>query len=577
MPVVPYSPVANVEPTTQGISPVRIDAPSAAFGTDVAAAIGGLGKAVEGAGNELYARADAMQQLKNESDARDADTQYMIAAGDLHAKYSALEGKAAVDAYPDYAKALQDARIQQRNTLTNPIAQKMYDGNSLSTMGRSIFNGAGHAATENKAYALGTATSQVDLDAKAVEDNPQDDAAFNQKIQKTQANAKTISALKGFDDGGAQEQDLTRKLTSGIWASRITGFAKTDPFAASTYLDAHKTEMTQTDYDRVSNIVQTKGTAVGAVNIANSVFAAHRQPDGTYDATAAEMHDEVKAQATKFDPDNPLLATTAIQKLDGQMNQDRYATRLDLIDTKQTIAQAIRANGITDVQGLLAIPGMDKVVAKLPDTDRNALQGQINRYNAAANKQTNEDTAIRLNGLSNNDVEAFLNTDLTKEHLSKSDMEKFQDKQAKLKANANADPRVFRAMGQIKGAMGSQLQALGIYSRNAKDPDDYDHFTGALSSALDVWEQDHGKPASAKDVTETIAPQLLQQQNVPGRYWGSSQVPFYNAPPPDDFKEKLTTDLKSRGGVEPTDEQVQRAWTRMQYIKLYGGKSKSSE
>src|ERR1017187_7925457 len=245
---VPYSPVPDVEPSQRSVGPANVNAPAAAFGTDVASAIGGLGKAIEGAGNELFSRAYAMQQLKNEADARDADTNYMIAAGDLHAKYSALEGKDAVDAYPKYAQDLKDQRMQFRGSLTNPQAQKMYDTNSLSTMGRSIFNGAGHAATQNKQYALGTATAQIDLDAKSVEDNPNDEGLFQQKISKTRDNVRTLSGLKGFDVDGPQEQDLERKAVSGIWRSRIEGMAKTDPFGASTFLEAHKTEMVSTDY-----------------------------------------------------------------------------------------------------------------------------------------------------------------------------------------------------------------------------------------------------------------------------------------------------------------------------------------
>ncbi len=167
-PKVPYNPVPEVTPADVSTQPIRIHTPSEAFGSAQAEGLSHLGAAVSAAGNELYTRAYAMQQLTNESDARDADTQYMIEAGKLHASYNALEGKARVDAYDEYAKNLQETRVKIRNGLGNPQAQKMYDGSSLSTMGRTIFNGAGAAASAGIQYNKGTLVGQVNQDTKTV-------------------------------------------------------------------------------------------------------------------------------------------------------------------------------------------------------------------------------------------------------------------------------------------------------------------------------------------------------------------------------------------------------------------------
>src|SRR5581483_2698427 len=100
MPQVPYQPVPQVAPSEAATPGVRVNAPTEAFGGASAAATEGLGKGFEQAGNELFGRAVALQQLANETEAREADAQYMLQAGDLHAKFNALEGKERVNAFP---------------------------------------------------------------------------------------------------------------------------------------------------------------------------------------------------------------------------------------------------------------------------------------------------------------------------------------------------------------------------------------------------------------------------------------------------------------------------------------------
>src|SRR5579862_2514600 len=127
MPQVPYSGVPQVSPVDAPTPRYQADATPAAFGANVAAAVGNLGKTVEGAGNEIFQRGLAMQDLYNHSEAQQADADYMQKAGELHANYSSLQGKAAVDAYPGYISDLQDARKSIRDGLSNGMSQKLFD------------------------------------------------------------------------------------------------------------------------------------------------------------------------------------------------------------------------------------------------------------------------------------------------------------------------------------------------------------------------------------------------------------------------------------------------------------------
>src|SRR5207237_421186 len=118
----------------------------------------------------------------NHSEAQQADADYMARAGELHAAFSARQGKDAVDAYPQYMEDLRKARTDIGSGLSNPMSQKLYDAQSLSTMGRTIFNGAGHAATQNKVYAIGSSQSKDHATNDQVLGSPMDEAGFRANL-----------------------------------------------------------------------------------------------------------------------------------------------------------------------------------------------------------------------------------------------------------------------------------------------------------------------------------------------------------------------------------------------------------
>ena len=208
----------------------------------------------------------------------------------------------------------------------------------------------------------------------------------------------------------------------------------------------------------------------------------------------------------------------------------------------------------------------------------------INRYNAARDKVSNEENYFKLKGMASNDVEGFLNTDLTSQGLAKGDIDKLMTLQKQLKAIPDSDPRVNRAVTQIRVAMGTQLEALDVFKRTEKNKDDYDKYTGALQQALDVFQEANKRPPTYKELTDKdgIASEVLKTVSEPGFFnaasWGGedkgthNEYPRFKVPPPDDFTEKLITDVKSKGGLEPTPEQIQRAYARTQFMQLYGKK-----
>lgn len=586
---VPYAPVPTEKVNAGGTPGLNVSVSATAFGSQAAEAQGAAAKMVEHAdvalygqisdlgkefgkvGNEMWERAVALQQLRNDTEARNAEAKYMLDAGTLHANYNSLTGKAAVDAFPGYMEGLKAAREKIRDTLSNDDSKRRYDGPSQTLLSRSIFNGAGHAATANKQWQLNTAKSEMELDAKTVEDDPKDDILFHSKLKRTRDNAAQIAAIQGYEPGSAPEQELALKASSALWSQRIIGLSRTAPFEAAALLDANKTRMTGQDFLRVDNSVRSQARAVGAANIADFVYKSNLDEEGKSTKTLAFMEDEVAAHAKANSPDDPILVQHAIASLRGKYNQDKSARRQEELANLEVVRGAL-LKGPIDIRQMRMDPKVAAAIDALPASKQVAIPGEINRFNASANKISNQENYNRLWGMSNNDVEAFLNTDVTKEGLSQEDMRKMMEKQRKLKEYPSQDPRVGRAIGQIRGAMGSQLEALKIYKREAGNKDEYDKFTGAVQAALDVWTEEKKSPPTYKDVVETIGPQVIKQVSEPGMLWGTNETRFFKQAVPSAFADKVKADVVAKGGTEPTPEQIHRAYIRIEFIKLYGKK-----
>ena len=235
MPQVPYNPVPDVAPQDNPIPQRRLDSPGAAFGTTIGAATEHLGDVTEGAGNEIFQRGMAMQDLYNHSVVTDAVTDGMKQIGDVHAKLTAMQGKDAVDYYQNgYQDDLNNVRTSIRDDLPNGMQQKMFDQEIQGVIGRTIFNGAGHAATENKQYAIGAAGARVKESQNAALMNPTDEAGFQQHLQDTISNTNAQWSLKGADPDTINA--ATQKAVSDLYVNRITGLAKTQPFQANKIL-----------------------------------------------------------------------------------------------------------------------------------------------------------------------------------------------------------------------------------------------------------------------------------------------------------------------------------------------------
>lgn len=267
----PYQPVPEESLQQIGTRPIREDTPFAAFGGATAEALSQLGQTVEHSSTEMFNRAVALQQLDNETERQNADAQYLIKGGEIYANFRALQGKAAVDAYPKYVSDLEDLRQNIRGGLSNPESQRLFDSSSLSTMGRTIMYGSTHMAAENKSYLIGSAQARVGISADNALAHPADEGAFQSEIANTKQQVASLGAMQGW---GQDKTDFeTSKAVSNVALKRIEGMAKTNPFGAEQLMKKYVADGTirGEQQEAVRNFVLGQSRTVGARNISHTI------------------------------------------------------------------------------------------------------------------------------------------------------------------------------------------------------------------------------------------------------------------------------------------------------------------
>ena len=269
---VPYTGDDTVSPQERPAQRVWVDAPAAAFGTGIAQATEGLGTTMEGAGKELFDRAIAMQQLNQETDAQAKGTSAMQEMGQLHAEFTQKEGaNAGPDALNKLNTDLDAVRQKYRNQLNSPYAQKLYDTDTYSIMGRTAFNAAGHSGEQLKVYATGVNNDRVKAAADEAQTNPADERAFQSALADAEHAARENGALHGR--APQQIEDDVKDAKSGIISNRILGMARNQPQAAQKMMDDALADgsLRGDNINKVASAVQKSLYTVGAKQTADAV------------------------------------------------------------------------------------------------------------------------------------------------------------------------------------------------------------------------------------------------------------------------------------------------------------------
>lgn len=265
---VQYNPTPDVAASGQATPQLHINTPGDAFGTGIAQAVQQFGGNIEHVGNELFTRAMAIQHLNNEAETREKDSQFIVQSGKLYADYETLQGKNAVDAQPKFEKDILELRKGLRDSLSNPMSQKMFDAQTQTSMARTLFSTYRHMAAENKKWQASTIEGSLDAKESEALKNPGDEGAFQQSLQNISSEVEQLADINGVD-----KDNLISHRVSRLWSNRIIGLAKTSPFAAKDMLETNRNSIRGQDLLKLDEVVRGKMYDVGSRNVSDAVNA----------------------------------------------------------------------------------------------------------------------------------------------------------------------------------------------------------------------------------------------------------------------------------------------------------------
>lgn len=553
MPTVPGL-VPDVRASVGAAPEVQVNAPVDAFGGSVGTALSNLGTAVDRAGDEIWKRAIELQTIQNKTEADKADTAYMEKAGLLHAEFNSLQGDNATKAYPEYIKNLKAARDEIRGGLSNDAVRRMYDSSTQSTLGRTIFNGAGHAASQAKAAQIDAVSARQKMTATqaATADDPNESAALHNQSKQL---GRQLNQLQGRDSTEAVEYEAD----AAYLAARIQHITKENPEEGFKMLQANKSKLGQY-LSQTTDIVTAQRRATGAQNIGAEIWQSNSDVNGPK-ASLGDMEAQAEKRAKELYPNDEIAAQHAKNAIAQRWNQYKQAQNADRNEARNDIYSLMLTGKVNNLQELLATPEGNAAYKKLDPVQQKSVDAEINRYVKTRNQIQGDANYQRLWRMAKSDdpaaVSEFLNTPLADQPVTQAQLEKLTQVRKQLTKDPKMDPRITHAMTIARNSHGTSLQDLRIY-RRSDNPEEYDKFTGALYDALENYTEVNKKPPTDKQINDEIIPPLLQSHAVP-RFFGLYSGKESNYVVPQDFSDGMKAKAME-SGITLDDRQIRRAY-----------------
>lgn len=589
--IMPQAPglLPDVAPSTGGVPDVQLPVPVDAFGGAVGHALQGLGTDIEQGSDRIWQRAVDLQNLNNETAAKDADAQYMIKSGQLHADFLNKEGlNAGPEALQQHIQDLQNLRTQIRSTL-NPMAAKMYDASSLSFMGRNIFNAAGHSGQQMKVAANNASNSRIELATTQMGDNPTDPIAVGRARRVVETEVQAQGRLNGWSDD--QTAATTQFKLSAATAHQIVGIARTNAIGAQTALTAaiKSKQITPEDAEKVQGTVTTQLYDQGSRVVADKVLANRRDgTDGEDEKTEDDYVKEGLDEAAKYNIPDEVKQGFADRVRDRIITQYKKQKMIETDTANQNVTVIGKALLNTNAEGMRPtsieeLKAIDPAVGPAWDAlgGRPKVQQQILNQlqrNAAGPRTpiTSENLSLfhAYKGMAlsaDDDTRAgFMAQNFAADaRLANSQKNELMNIQDQMRKQSYEDPRVARAMR----ILGPDMSAAGISRKN--NSDDYYQFMGSLQDALGQFQTDHPGKVPSLDEVRTIGSQIMQEQHQ--HFWQSHEA-FYEMTAPDDIREKMRADPAwAAKGIRPTDSMIDRIYRAQLYRQRFGGTAPKTE
>lgn len=333
MPQVPYVPYPTAaEPSTGGTPKLSINTPGEAFGTGLGKAISSLGEGLERDSDKIFHRAIALQDIQNETMARNADIENSKAMAKADIDFRTKEGvNASPEALMKHLDGLQQIFNQTRAGLPNDDARRKFDGFALSTYNRSMFDGMRHASIESKKAYVNSAKAQADLDADTLYHAGSDgtvlsDKAISDYLEKGRKSGAAIAAAQGADE--VTTTDIINRITSKHLSHYLTGLAQSNPQLAIEMAKKYEKDIHGEDLPRLQKSLELSAKTIEARIEVDKETAPlwHPNPD-VEPPSYKEMLDRTDKRSEELHPGDAVFRDAMRARLEGSFNSIKRITK----------------------------------------------------------------------------------------------------------------------------------------------------------------------------------------------------------------------------------------------------------
>lgn len=591
MPIAPGL-TPTVAPT--GFAPeVNLPVPVDAFGGAVGRALEGLGSAVEQGSDRIWQRAMEMQGIRNETEAKQGDAQFAIQSAKLRAEFLNKEGlNASSEALSQHYQDLENLRTQIRGSLSNPAAQRMYDGSSLGFMSRELFSAAAHSSQQLKVAAVQAADARIQ-NAKVNSGNNPDDPISQQRNEniirsENRAKGKYLGSEQDTIDASINK-DLSEKNSH-----HITAVSKTNAIKAQALLDeARKSgSVNDRDAEMLQNTVTAEYRRQGSKFYADKVLGDRREGEDM-DKNENDYINEAIGLAKDQIAKDPALEDWIRSRVSTEYRRQIGVERDSQLQAYQIVQGAMNtanSEGVlpTNPEQLYAVdPRVEGAWSKLRETQKKDFLRALG-VNALGHRVVPTEENIRrygvLKGMAETDPDKFLTIDVASENMPFAWRKELAGLQAAKTKDPSTDPRVLNALR----VLGRDPDFAGISKKQT--PEDYANFVGALQGAIAARQADTKAALKDDDIQkigarvlrdiavtkgwlfskEDITPQLATGKEG----WDIGTTKFYNIPVPDKDIARIKKEWTDATGAPPTAQMIHNYYFREQYNRLFGGSAK---
>ena len=554
------SPGIRFEPTPEP----HVEVPPEAFGTKVAAAVQGLGEVQEGAGKELFQRAQAFQELTNHATARGAAVQTAHEQAQLWADF---DSKGGMDAGPQALNKLQQdleaVRLKNGKDLS-PDAQEFYQNDAASLQNRLYIASASHSASALRQYNLETIDAQRKTANATVEGMSHVDP---KAAEQGYAHNQSAVILEGQQKGFAPNSDIAKQKLADYNGETTLHAVKgaidrKQPEQAKAILDAARAK------GRISGEWDDKAQAL--LDRGMQKAGAEKAADSPEVAKAGTLEEKVKAAgdvADKISGNDPEVRAHAQQIAANREGLTDKIKKDNLARASNTIEKALGdmvGKAPKSREALMADPEFKSAYDTLSNDPESGGKFDLafgRRYDQVLKQDNNltpERSIVtqRLVGMAHEQPNDFINLDLSKVNITENQRQELLRLQKDISLNGTAGFRDRAAEATVSG-LKQTLKDAGLTPGSTE----YNEYRGALQIELDNM-RIAGKTVSTKEAQD-IAKTLLQSKVIEKGYIYNTHGYGYQP------STEEAAAIRAQLGSNLTDDQVNRVYLKKLYDKLH--------